>query len=91
MTTIAPGTLLPSVPDKTDWPKSRIGRYLLDIERRIGRTFDTYEDAWRGSVDDLQTFWDSICTEFEIIEHTPHTAVLADRTMRERSGFPAPP
>lgn len=81
MTTIQPGSLLSPAPTKAEWSHSRIGRYLLGIEQRIGRSFETYEDAWRWSVEDLEGFWESIIDEFEIIEHTPHAAVLADATM----------
>jgi acetoacetyl-CoA synthetase len=88
MTTIQPGSLLSPAPAKAEWADSRVGRYLLGIEQRHGRTFDTYEDAWRWSVEDLDGFWESIVDEFEIIEHTPHTAVLADATMPGAQWFP---
>ena len=42
MTTIEPGTLLRPAPPKTEWDRSRIGQFLLGVERKTGRDFGTY-------------------------------------------------
>ncbi|MFE7422092.1 acetoacetate--CoA ligase [Rhodococcus sp. NPDC057529] len=88
MTTTEPGTLLRPAPPKTEWNRSRIGRFLIGVERRTGRDFRTYEDAWRWSVDNLDDFWAAIADEFDIRFHTPATAVLGTRTMPGAQWFP---
>jgi len=88
MPSIAPGSLLLPAPDKEHWPKSRMGRFLLDIEQKTGRTFAGYEEAWQWSVENLEDFWAEVWDHFEIISHSPYTAVLADRTMPGAQWFP---
>ncbi|OUS88670.1 acetoacetate--CoA ligase [Rhodococcus sp. NCIMB 12038] len=88
MNTPAAGDELRPAPTKTEWHDSRIGRYLLKIEERTEQHFDTYDDAWRWSITDLKSFWESICDEFGVIAHTPHSAVLKDPTMPGAQWFP---
>jgi len=71
------GTLLRSAPEKNEWHKSRMGRFLIQVEAETGQSFDSYEDAWQWSVDNLEDFWARIWNEFEIITHEPYSAVLA--------------
>ena len=88
MTKIEPGALLRPAPPKTEWNRSRIGRFLIGVEQRTGRDFHTYEDAWRWSVDNLDDFWTAIADEFDVRFHTPATAVLGTRTMPGAQWFP---
>lgn len=48
-----------------------MGRFLEHIEREYGVQFDTYEDAWQWSVDNLDSFWRDIWREFDVISHAP--------------------
>ncbi|MEU2006939.1 acetoacetate--CoA ligase [Rhodococcus sp. NPDC019627] len=88
MNASAQGDILFPAPSKAEWKNSRVGRYLSKIEERTGQHFATYEEAWSWSASDLQAFWESICDEFGVIEHTPHTAVIADATMPGAQWFP---
>jgi acetoacetyl-CoA synthetase len=58
-----------------------ITRYRTWLERRRGLTFDSYEELWRWSVEDLDGFWTSIWEFFEIRAHAPFERALADRRM----------
>ncbi|MEW1982008.1 acetoacetate--CoA ligase [Citricoccus sp. NPDC079358] len=88
MTTTEPGTLLTPAPDRADWRNHRMGRFLEGIESTRGVSFVDYEDAWAWSVEHLEEFWQEVWDEFEVISHSPHTAVLTDRTMPGAQWFP---
>jgi acetoacetyl-CoA synthetase len=51
-------------------------------------SFSTYADLWQWSVRDLEGFWSSIWDHFQVIAHTPPSAVLAERKMPGARWFP---
>jgi acetoacetyl-CoA synthetase len=53
-----------------------------------GLSFDSYDALWRWSIADLDAFWQSIWDFFALQSPTPHTAVLASRTMPGAQWFP---
>ena len=68
--------------------RTEVGRYLHWLERERGRTFPTYEDLQRWSVDDLAGFWASIWDFFEVQASEPYTAVLEHEAMPGTRWFP---
>ncbi|MET1155779.1 acetoacetate--CoA ligase [Arthrobacter sp.] len=88
MPPVEQGSLLLPAPGKGQWPSSQMGRFLLGIEQKYGRTFADYEEAWQWSVDNLEDFWGEVWDHFDIISHSPYTAVLAERTMPGARWFP---
>ncbi|MDI3329449.1 MAG: acetoacetate--CoA ligase [Micrococcus sp.] len=88
MTITEPGTLLTPAPARGEWSKHRMGRFLEDVEAKYGLHFETYEDAWAWSVEHLEDFWAQVWEHFEVISHSPYTAVLEDRTMPGATWFP---
>ncbi|TJY68962.1 acetoacetate--CoA ligase [Arthrobacter sp. CAU 1506] len=88
MPPVEQGSLLLPAPGKEQWPSSRMGRFLLGIEQKTGRTFADYEEAWQWSVDNLEDFWAEVWDHFDIISHSPYTTVLAERTMPGARWFP---
>ena len=68
--------------------RTEVGRYLHWLERERGRTFPTYEDLQRWSVDDLAGFWASIWDFFEVQASEPYTAVLEYEAMPGTRWFP---
>jgi acetoacetyl-CoA synthetase len=88
MPTIEQGALLLPAPAKEQWSASRMGRFLQGIEQKTGRSFADYEEAWQWSVDNLEDFWAEVWKHFEIISHSPYTAVLAKQTMPGAKWFP---
>ncbi len=63
----------------TSIPQIRIFQDWLRDQR--GLVFDTYEDMWRWSVTDLESFWQSIWDYHEIVSPTPHERVLSREEM----------
>jgi acetoacetyl-CoA synthetase len=68
--------------------RTRIGRYLSWLEERRGRSFDSYEELWRWSVEDLEGFWSSIWEHFDVLAAAPFDRVLVGRAMPGAEWFP---
>jgi acetoacetyl-CoA synthetase len=67
---------------------SVMGDYVHWLERERGLRFTGYAELHAWSVDDLDTFWQSIWDFFGVRSHSPHTAVLGDREMPGAAWFP---
>src|SRR6185436_10122155 len=61
--------------------RSRIGDFMRFAEARTGLEFADYDALWRWSVQDLPGFWSAVWDYFEVIAHTPPTAVLSHPQM----------
>src|SRR5438552_12988641 len=79
-TTAAAGEVLWTPPADAR-ERTRIGAYLRWLEERRGLRFESYDELWRWSVDDLDAFWQSIWEFFEIRSHAPHERALARAEM----------
>lgn len=75
------GTLLQPARARENWNETRIGRFLERIAAREGVTFDTFEDAYQWSIDNLEQFWVDVIEEFDIILHQPYTSILGSDVM----------
>ena len=60
---------------------SNMARFLSWLASERGRSFPSYEDAWRWSVEDLEGFWSSIWDHFGVRSTTAVSSVLAERRM----------
>ena len=60
---------------------TNLSRYMATVG------FESYADAWRWSVDDLESFWASMWDFFDV-QGTRGSTVLADRTMPGAAWFP---
>ncbi len=67
---------------------TRIGAYLDHVQRDTGRRFDTYEDLWRWSVDDLDAFWRSVLDFFAVAYDGDPGVVLTSRELPGARWFP---
>lgn len=67
---------------------SAVGHYLDWLAAEHGLRFETYDELWRWSVDDLAGFWGSIWEHAGFASATGYEAVLADRTMPGARWFP---
>jgi acetoacetyl-CoA synthetase len=67
---------------------TQVGRYLAWLEARERLRFESYDDLWRWSVDDLATFWASIWAYFGVESETPYTSVLEHPDMPGTRWFP---
>ncbi|MFP8780342.1 acetoacetate--CoA ligase [Hydrogenophaga sp. RWCD_12] len=66
----------------------QIRLYQQWLADRHGLQFDSYDALWRWSVSDLDAFWQSIWTYFDLRSPTPHTAVLERNVMPGARWFP---
>ncbi len=62
--------------------------YQRWLERTRGLRFETYENLWRWSVSDLESFWSSIVECFDIRFSQPPDRVLASAEMPGAQWFP---
>jgi acetoacetyl-CoA synthetase len=75
----APPVLWTPSPERVE--RATLTRYARWVEQRVGREFETYEDLWRWSVDDLDAFWGSIWDFFDVQASAPYERVLGRREM----------
>jgi len=66
----------------------QIRLYQEWLKQRHGRSFDSYDELWRWSVEDLDGFWQSIWDAFRVESPTPHRAVLEKARMPGAVWFP---
>ena len=66
-------------PERVD--RAAITKYRSWLERERGLSFGGYEELWRWSVEDLESFWASIWDFCGVIAHRPYDYVLDRRRM----------
>lgn len=64
--------------------QAEITRYL----RGLDRTFDSYDELWQWSIEDLDGFWASVWTHYGLDAVSSYDAVLADDRMPGAVWFP---
>jgi acetoacetyl-CoA synthetase len=67
---------------------SQLGRYMHWLSDAKGLSFDGYDELRAWSVTELEAFWESIWSHFDIQSHAPYETVLADRAMPGARWFP---
>jgi len=60
---------------------TELGRFLDWLRDHRGLEFADYDALQHWSIDDLEGFWGAVWDYFQVIAHTPHERVLADRAM----------
>ena len=58
------------------------------LERERGLSFGDYQQLWRWSVDDLESFWGALWDFFEVDASSAYRQVLGRRTMPGAEWFP---
>ena len=61
---------------------------LTDYMRWLGHGFETYDELWRWSVEDLEGFWGSLWGYFDVKASQPYERVLGSREMPGAEWFP---
>jgi acetoacetyl-CoA synthetase len=61
--------------------RSRLREYMAWLAAERGLRFDTYEELWRWSVEDLEGFWSSIWDFFGVRADGSYERVLGNRAM----------
>jgi acetoacetyl-CoA synthetase len=64
------------------------GSTVTHFAEWTGLGFDTYEDLWQWSVDDLEAFWSSVWRFFDVQSDAPPMRVLGSREMPGAQWFP---
>jgi acetoacetyl-CoA synthetase len=64
------------------------GSTVTHFAEWTGLGFDTYEDLWQWSVDDLEAFWSSVWRFFDVQSDAPPMRVLGSREMPGAEWFP---
>ncbi|WP_311740011.1 AMP-binding protein [Bradyrhizobium sp. CB1015] len=67
---------------------SRLWDYMSWLDERHGLKFEDYEDLWRWSTSDLNTFWGSIWDYFDVRADGDPTPVLRSDAMPGADWFP---
>ncbi len=68
--------------------KSHTTAFMRWLAKERGRSFASYEEMWRWSVDDLEGFWQAIWDFFQVRSSTPYERVLGERRMPGARWFP---
>jgi len=63
-------------PDRRE--RANVTGFLRWLADREHLRFDSYEQLWRWSVEDLGAFWEAVWGFYEVNSPTPHEAALAD-------------
>lgn len=61
--------------------QSNIAQYMKWLKETKNLEVDNYEDLWKWSVDEIETFWESLWDFFEIKSSSPYKKVLNNRKM----------
>jgi acetoacetyl-CoA synthetase len=67
---------------------SALGRFIDWLADHGHPRFETYDDLWRWSVDDLRGFWGALWEFADVRSTTPYTAVLETEAMPGTQWFP---
>jgi acetoacetyl-CoA synthetase len=65
-----------------------VPRFMRWLKEHRGLHLETYDDLWRWSVTDLETFWGSVWDFFGVQASTPFERVLGRRSMPGAEWFP---
>jgi acetoacetyl-CoA synthetase len=67
---------------------SRLADYQAWLSRHQGIHTRDYHELWRWSIEDIDGFWRSIWTYFDVVGDGPLTPVLGERRMPGARWFP---
>ena len=68
-------------PSKARIEQAGITRYLAWLKAQRGLQFADYESLWQWSIDEVETFWETIWQYFGVISHSTYKQVLDKRVM----------
>jgi len=80
----APGLSAPPLvwsPVGQDLADARVAEFFRWLRRERGLSFDSYDDLWRWSVEELEAFWDCVWRFFAVPASAPFSTVLDTRAM----------
>ena len=75
-------------PSRERVANAKVTAFTRWLAQERDKSFASYQDLWRWSVDDLEGFWQAVWDYFKVQSSAPHTRVLADRHMPGAKWFP---
>ena len=66
------------IPSEERMASAQMKLYMDYVNRRYQKSFKTYQELYRWSVTEVETFWGSLWDYFDIIASEPYTAVCDD-------------
>lgn len=66
---------------------SHLARYMQWLEQNKGLRFSDYHALWEWSATEIAAFWQSQWEYFQVISHSPYTAVLSGSEMPDYKWF----
>ena len=76
------------VPTPDSLERAEMTRWLRTVAERTGRTFDSYDELWQWSIEDLDGFWSSVWAHYGLDAVSSYDAVLAEERMPGAVWFP---
>jgi acetoacetyl-CoA synthetase len=64
-------------PSKERIENTNVTHYMNWLKENMGLNFNNYNELWAWSVAEVEAFWSSIWTYFNIQSTTPYDSVLA--------------
>lgn len=61
--------------------RANLTHYMAWLKEQKGLAFDSYNDLWQWSVDEVESFWESLWNYFDITHSSPYEKVLSGRAM----------
>jgi acetoacetyl-CoA synthetase len=80
MPNIEEGTLVWE-PSETQREKSNMAAYIRWLNDEYGVAINGYGDLWRWSIENLETFWESIWEYYDIQSSNPYETVLESKAL----------
>lgn len=66
----------------TAWREtSNVAAFMTWLAEHDGRVFETYQDLWQWSVDDVAAFWEAVWRFFDVRSTAPYASVLSQEAM----------
>jgi len=74
-------------PDTDFINQSRMADFLAWVQREYDVRFESYQEAWEWSVEEVSDFWEAISTYFNVKHHTPYEQVVSEDPMPDTKWF----
>ncbi|WP_174732195.1 acetoacetate--CoA ligase [Mesobacillus harenae] len=75
-------------PSQQQLDESNMSRYMTWLKKHKGLSFNTQQELWKWSVEELENFWESIWEFSNIRSAAPYDTVLVKREMPGAKWFP---
>ena len=74
-------------PTKEYIEDANLSHFISWLDENKSLNFTSYQELWQWSVDDINSFWQSILEYFEVIYEGTYSSVIDDKEMPKASWF----